>query len=537
MTKVFPLPIFFLESSQNCKNYCNYCTDIAAKAKHKRTYKQYIEEIDRANILGYKTIVFSCALQDREYLQVIIDYALKSSFHCVLLIHINDFLKFTEELQNLTNHPNFYFCIKIQSLKKAYLNKINFSSNMIGLYVLTDETRKLSGLKMLKKIGPNHIYFFIPTSPFKNFILPNALLHFSKKYKYHIGNKNLETIEGLHLNNRAFSYKENIIKEFETFKDKNLNNYLLSVIIPTFNSIASLLPTLESVFSQDKIDFNCEIILVDDSSNDGTKEKIESWLSNKKTGSVNRILYLYLKSSSAKSRGGYHFHAGAARNIGVNNSWGEYILFLDSDIILPPNYFWKLNNLKDKYDVIQPKRLNFVPKSDCIDYDIINTKYKKYEADNAFMKPIYFKPWDLIKNKWKYVCTYCLFLSKKNFLKHGPFSPSFHSYGHEDTELGWKLAQNRCSFHFITDPVFHMAADDSRSEYKNSILTKNKVLLHSAKTFYSMHPYNEIYDEIKWIWPDQNILYFILSGIYKQVMNTILDVRPRIFNSRTFIGK
>jgi glycosyltransferase involved in cell wall biosynthesis len=80
---------------------------------------------------------------------------------------------------------------------------------------------------------------------------------------------------------------------------------------------------LESVLRQTYQSF--EIIVVDDGSNDDTKDVIKSI-------SDNRINYIY------KQNGG----ASSARNIGLCRSKGEYIAFLDSDDIWPENYLEKM---------------------------------------------------------------------------------------------------------------------------------------------------------------------------------------------------
>ena len=90
---------------------------------------------------------------------------------------------------------------------------------------------------------------------------------------------------------------------------------LISVIIPTHNRANLLNNAINSVLAQTYKNF--EIIVVDDASADNTKETVESFKSNK---------IIYLKNDvSLKSSG--------ARNVGINNSNGEFIAFLDDDDI------------------------------------------------------------------------------------------------------------------------------------------------------------------------------------------------------------
>lgn len=98
-----------------------------------------------------------------------------------------------------------------------------------------------------------------------------------------------------------------------------------SVIVPTFNRLASLRSTLESLFEQDFDDF--EIIVVNDGSRDGTGEYLEG------LASVGKILYHY------------HPNAGlaASRLAGLRIASGTYVAFTDDDCILPSDWLSRLH--------------------------------------------------------------------------------------------------------------------------------------------------------------------------------------------------
>src|ERR1700676_2385578 len=85
----------------------------------------------------------------------------------------------------------------------------------------------------------------------------------------------------------------------------------VSVIVPVFNAARTVEQAIESVRSQTFDDF--EIIAVDDGSSDSSMEKL------RRSGSAVKIL-------QEKNRG-----PSAARNLGIANSIGEYLAFLDAD--------------------------------------------------------------------------------------------------------------------------------------------------------------------------------------------------------------
>lgn len=89
----------------------------------------------------------------------------------------------------------------------------------------------------------------------------------------------------------------------------------VEVIIPTYNRKYDLDKCINTVIKQDYK--NKEIIVVDDGSNDGTEQYIKG-------------KYPFVKYVNNKENKGLNF----CRNIGVLNSNGEYVLFLDSDIEL-----------------------------------------------------------------------------------------------------------------------------------------------------------------------------------------------------------
>jgi glycosyltransferase involved in cell wall biosynthesis len=87
----------------------------------------------------------------------------------------------------------------------------------------------------------------------------------------------------------------------------------VSVIIPTYNSSRYLIPAINSVLLQTYQDF--ELIVVDDGSNDDTKEVIAPYL--------DRLTYIYQENKK---------YSGA-KNTGIRASTGHYIAFMDSDDI------------------------------------------------------------------------------------------------------------------------------------------------------------------------------------------------------------
>ncbi len=114
-----------------------------------------------------------------------------------------------------------------------------------------------------------------------------------------------------------------------------MNDNLVSIITPVYNSEMFLKQTIDSVLAQDYKEW--EMILVDDCSIDNSENIIRSYMEQDE-----RIKYIKLTVNSG---------AAVSRNTAIENANGRYIAFLDSDDIWTPNKlrvqieFMKKNNI------------------------------------------------------------------------------------------------------------------------------------------------------------------------------------------------
>ena len=100
----------------------------------------------------------------------------------------------------------------------------------------------------------------------------------------------------------------------------------LSVIIPCYNAGPYLAQAVFSVRNQQTgFPLATEIIVIDDGSTDGSVEQLESSFAVGPTGA-------YLKVFHQDHQG-----ASAARNYGMKEAKGDYLLFLDADDVLTSN--------------------------------------------------------------------------------------------------------------------------------------------------------------------------------------------------------
>lgn len=92
---------------------------------------------------------------------------------------------------------------------------------------------------------------------------------------------------------------------------------MISVVIPLYNKEGSIRQSLESVLSQDYDDF--EVVIVDDGSTDKSVSIVEQ---------IKDSRICLIKQTNCGP--------GKARNTGIKNAKGEWIVFLDADDVLLP---------------------------------------------------------------------------------------------------------------------------------------------------------------------------------------------------------
>jgi len=139
-----------------------------------------------------------------------------------------------------------------------------------------------------------------------------------------------------------------------------LNQINLDIILPNYNSYLHIEETLNSIIGQTFKNWN--LLIVDDNSDDKTKNILRKYQSNEK------IKIFWLKQNKG---------AGFCRNLAISNSNAKYIAFIDSDDI------WE----KEKIS----KQLNFMEKNK---YFFTCTNYQPFKHDKKNINLKEIKPVD-----------------------------------------------------------------------------------------------------------------------------------------------
>ena len=134
-----------------------------------------------------------------------------------------------------------------------------------------------------------------------------------------------------------------------------MNNELISIIVPIYNTEKYLHQCLDSILNQTYTNF--EVLLVNDGSTDSSGIICQEYV-----GRDSRFRYF------EKDNGG----VASARNLGLERSGGAYITFIDSDDWIEPNYLDVL------YTALKEN-----------DTDVAISTYKRFAQDGVFYFRIY----------------------------------------------------------------------------------------------------------------------------------------------------
>ena len=199
-----------------------------------------------------------------------------------------------------------------------------------------------------------------------------------------------------------------------------------SVVIPTFNRIALLSRTLESVWGQRLSDY--EVIVVDDGSTDGTSKYLDRFRG--------RLTIIHQSNVGP----------GPARNAAAKNARGQYLAFLDSDDVWFPwslELYWEIIRTESLPSFIAGKPYCFRDENDLDKVDEAEISVRRF-AD-------YLASGD----EWRWWGASSFVVHRKSFMKVGGFSSEW--VNGEDADLALKLG---------VEPGFVQIADPATFGYR-----------------------------------------------------------------------
>lgn len=229
----------------------------------------------------------------------------------------------------------------------------------------------------------------------------------------------------------------------------------ISIIIPCYNDAEYIEQSVNSALDQDYE--NIEIIVVDDGSNERTKSILNS-----------------LKPRISKLITQENKGAGAARNTGVSEARGEYILVLDSDDYFDSTFCSKAWEILDTQDEVK----------------LVTCYAKRFKDDKIF---------DIIKPKPGGLREFLMYnhslgnalFRKKDFEISGGYDEEMDN-GFEDWEFFIRLLKEGGRSAVILEPLFHY-----RQKKESNSTRANKIKYDLLRYIYLKHEelYTRYYEE------------------------------------------
>lgn len=270
----------------------------------------------------------------------------------------------------------------------------------------------------------------------------------------------------------------------------------VSIIIPTYNRMSYLYSTLICLLNQ-KINraISYEVIIID-SGNDNTCEMVKQ-IQEKQSIS---ILYEKIQNSNNRS---------LLRNKGAEHAHYEILLFLDNDMLAPPDFVQRHYECHLHRELIVElgcrkclTSFDITKITESIlqsNFQILDTL--PFYLDDRLTKDISVEP-------WRFAFSHTLSMRKTTFINSGRFNVEFgNHWGCEDLELGFRLMSIGCAFELMPDiftfhqPHFHQSNMEQHESSHNSDLF---VKLHNCfevelcESFYtSFDEYYPLLKEIK----------------------------------------
>ena len=264
--------------------------------------------------------------------------------------------------------------------------------------------------------------------------------------KKDLSNFNLKDIEELQ---KGFEYHypdygQEWLKLLETKK----HNYKFSIIIPNYNNASWLEKCLNSVLNQTYT--NYEVIFVDDMSTDNSLEIAEKMLKGHKIIKVP-----------------YKKYNGGARNVGIIEATGDYIVCLDSD-----DWFKNENILKDINENLDDEDIMF------LGFDL----HRDEKEDISPFRPSYITMYDAFIND---VCAIWTKVVKTNLLKDTLFPESTLC---EDRVHHYRLCEKANSFTCLEQSTHVWNRSNATSTTtKKEAMWESSVYKHLGEMYYFIH--------------------------------------------------
>lgn len=237
---------------------------------------------------------------------------------------------------------------------------------------------------------------------------------------------------------------------------------MISVVIPLYNASEYILDALDSVLLQN---VECETIVVDDASSDGSDEAVRRYIKAHRDCNIRLV------------KNNQNLGAAKSRNIGVRMAKGEYIAFLDADDK------WREGKLLRQLKTIEERNVPLV----CTERELMRPDGTPTGRVIASVEMI-----DICALKKSNHVNCSSVLVKRDIMLENPME---HSEAHEDYLAWLKICERYGAFYCIREPfvLYRLSkGGKSRNKWRSAAMTYRTYVLAGygrIKAAFMMLPY------------------------------------------------
>lgn len=245
---------------------------------------------------------------------------------------------------------------------------------------------------------------------------------------------------------------------------------VVSLIISTYNRPQALFHVLQSVKRQKVLPF--EVLVADDGSGDETRQLIEQ---------LQKDFPVPLIHAWQEDLG---FRQAANKNNATSQANGNYLLFLDGDLVMHPGYIKdNIATAQKGYFVVNTR----VMLNENITKDIFANKHfnistsqllKQKNSKNGFHLP-WLSPMIPTKQKLKPCRGGLMGIWKEDFIAVNGMNEDFVGWGHEDTDLfirlfNYGLKRRNNKFKALTYHLYHPVENTDNAQNNKALAERMK---------------------------------------------------------------
>lgn len=272
----------------------------------------------------------------------------------------------------------------------------------------------------------------------------------------------------------------------------------VSIIIPVYNKMEQLERSLYFIANQIDLELSLEVVVIDDGSTQPVKDVIDAY-----SNQILNLKYLYLERDKHSCR-------SRTRNVGIQESSGNILVFLDCGIVIPDDFIERvMNRIGDRSNmVLYPYIMGAFTDPNIADLSVIEhinpsnlaaiCEQLKYHPHWEDMRTSHFELVEHDLNRmdvpWSMGWGGVVCASRDIVLQAGGFDETLKGWGAEDTDFSYQLYKHEALM-YATEDIYtlhlpHPSDDNIDQKIRSSYLNRKKMHMKHRTFDTELYPYS-----------------------------------------------